>query len=80
MGRRVLDLLKCNVAKESKLSFYQFQETVVASVPIAHWYVEPWQEVLIRHTDRNCRWVDGETVDVVNIQDGGDTVWHSVVI
>ncbi|WAR31228.1 hypothetical protein MAR_033770 [Mya arenaria] len=29
---------------------------LLLSVPIAHWYVEPWQEVVVRRTDKHGNW------------------------
>ena len=48
-----------------------FQVELVASIPIAHWYVEQWEELVIRQQDGNGYWenVSTETADVIKIDD-----------
>ncbi|XP_045200030.2 uncharacterized protein LOC123554156 [Mercenaria mercenaria] len=62
-----------NIVRISSTVFKKFspKDELMVNIPIAHWYVEKWQELVIRQQDHNGQWKDADryTADIVKIDD-----------
>ncbi|KAL4219226.1 hypothetical protein ACF0H5_021808 [Mactra antiquata] len=64
-----------NIIKISSRYSHTKSEFIV-NIPISHWYVEPWEEVIIRRQDINGHWKDAsDSVDIVKIEDTNKVVY-----
>jgi uncharacterized protein YqjF (DUF2071 family) len=59
-----------------------FKDELIASIPIAHWYVEKWEELVIRQQDGNGYWenVNTDTSDVIKIDDVKQVIKKNLII